>query len=399
MIKYYSANFGVLDLVNSLLCTQSERKVERYFQQLTGKKYVLLTSSCRSALFLAYQSIGIKGVVHTTPLTCNVAIKPITASGNVAKFHDVNVHDWTIDPDSIPSSVTPESVAVQAIHLGGFLCDMPALRKICSYHNLVLIEDCAQGFCSIQNGVPAGVYGDIACFTLCKNAFGLGGGILATDNLQWYNRAKEIQCTFPNESSLKVINRVVETLLDSLRLGAVTDNIILLLAHARKSYSQSKFQGEAGVVNKELRKPCKLYSKAFAARINKIEALNKKRRIVAKQMMDLLSTHGYRFQSNENSVSSYTKLFCTHDGIYSPKSIKSLNKEGIEAKHLEHKFGVYYQPRLLDLQPLRSSEPDLFPVYDFVHDKLVGLPLFESMSSKEMRKIESKAEKIIQVDG
>ena len=89
MIPYYSPHFSVADLLKTIFCKNAEDKLCNYFKKLTGKKYVLITSSCRSALYLAYQSIEKKGIVHTSPLTCKVSLLPIIASGNQIYFNDI----------------------------------------------------------------------------------------------------------------------------------------------------------------------------------------------------------------------------------------------------------------------------------------------------------------------
>lgn len=392
MIPYYSPNFSFLDLLRTICCKNADRKLRVYFQQITGKKYVLFTSSCRSALYLAYQSIGKKGVVHTSPLTCKVALLPVTASGNKIYFHDVKETDWTLDPESIPPAISKESVAIQAIHLGGFLCDMPALRKISDDHNLILIEDCAQGFSSSYNGVPAGTMGDIACFTLCKNVFGIGGGVLVTNNLGWYHQAKQLQGAFPRESLTKVAYRLFGALLGTSRTNSGDDMLYGILTKIKKKYAHNKQNNNDDILDKELRKPSVFYSKSFAARIRKIENLNIKRKVTAEQIISHLSLHGYRFQMNMMSRSGYTKLFSIHRSVQSANSIRALSNAGIEAMHLEHKFKRYYQSPLIPNQDVSDNTMRMmFPVYHSIHDNLVSWPLFESMGEKELKTMERDA--------
>ncbi len=387
MIPYYSPNYHITDFFKSITCNCAEQKLYDYFYGLTGKKYSLITSSCRSALFLAYMAIGKKGIVHTSPLTCKVALMPIIASGNRICFHDVKTDDWTIDPDTIPPAVTKESTAIQAIHLGGFPCDMYSLRKIADEHGLILVEDCAQGFSASFMGVSTGTLGDISCFTLCKNVFGIGGGVLATNNLHYYEMAKTIQRSFPSESILKVCNRVITALISSSRNDEKPDRLYMSAKKVRKSYTGKAYSTDEAIFLKELRQPPSLYVRSFACRISQIERLNELRKSKAAQIIARLSALGCVFQNNPQSISSYTKLFTFHKCVILRQTIENLNLAGLEAMHLEHKTDVFYQDRLTEAEFIRERNGVCLNTYNRLHDYLVSLPLYERMNEDAMDKI------------
>lgn len=395
MIPYYSPNFYIKDLVKSIFCRDADQRLVQYFQKLTGKKYVLATSSCRSALYLAYQSIGIQGVVHTSPLTCKVALMPIIASNNKICFHDVRKNDWTIDPETISQLITNKSIAIQAIHLGGFPCDMAALRSIADENGLLLIEDCAQGFASSYSGVATGTISDIACFTLSKNVYGIGGGILATNNYNWYCKARDLQATFPPQSPLKTLNRVISALASSMLTGNLFELVFWMLSKLKKGCLSTRYNSNYIILLKELKRPCKLYAKTFVARIGKIENLNNRRKILAHQMISSLMFQGYRFQNNVNSVSGFTKLFSIHKDVTAFRSVKSLNTNGVEAMHLEHKYKTYYQEKLLELGDSKKLNVKDLPVYQYVHDRLISWPIFESMNDRQLQQIVSNSKHLL----
>lgn len=58
MIPYFNPQFDFCDLFKTLLCRKPEEKLTRIFQKASGKRYILFTASCRSALYLAYRAIG-----------------------------------------------------------------------------------------------------------------------------------------------------------------------------------------------------------------------------------------------------------------------------------------------------------------------------------------------------
>lgn len=394
MIPYYSPNFDFVDLLKTVFYRKAEERLTDYFQELTGKVHILITSSCRSALYLAYKSLGKTGVVHVSPLTCQVALIPITAAGNKICFHDVKENDWTLDPVSVETAVQDSAIAIQAIHLGGFPCDMPELKKIALEHNLALIEDCAQGFGSRFQGRPVGTMGDISCFTLTKNVFGLGGGVLATSNREYYDRAKAIQDGFAPESPVKLVNRVLAGLVASGRNDPCGEYLFQRLARTRQAYQETRKRSEEDVLLRQLKQPSGLYSASVASRMTQISKLNQIRQQIARQMIRMLVPLGFKFQSNAQSQSSYTKLFCFHPSINSEEYIKSLNAVGLEAMHLEHRHKVFYQAKqTMARQEFSINSGQVLKNYTELHDHLISLPLHEKLSAKDMSLIQNTLKK------
>jgi len=396
MIPYYSPNFCIGDLILTTICRNSEQRLIDYFRRFTQKDHILITSSCRSALYLAYKSLEKNGVVHVSPLTCQVALIPIIAAGNTICFHDVQDSDWTLDPACVAGGIQDRSIAIQAIHLGGFPCDMPELEKIALEHDLALIEDCAQGFGSRFQGRPVGTVGDISCFTLTKNVFGLGGGVLATNNREYYVRAKAIQEGFGPEASVKLVNRVLAGLVASGRNDPCREYLFQMLVQARQEYQEAHRQSDEDVLLRQLKQPPGLYSMSVASRISCISRLNQIRQQKARQMIRMLVPLGFKFQINAQSQSGYTKLFCHHPDISSEEFVRDLNAAGLEAMHLEHRHKIFYQAKQTMVRQKSSVIcGQLLKNYDELHDHLISLPLHERLSQKDMNRIHDTLKKAL----
>lgn len=128
----------------------------------------------------------------TSPLTCKVAILPITETGNKPKYIDIKKETLVMNENMIEDAISDSTIAIQAIHLGGTPCEMNVIRKIATSNNIVLIEDCAQGFGATLKGQNIGSWGDISCFSMIKNMYGIGGGVFATDDYTFFARARLI---------------------------------------------------------------------------------------------------------------------------------------------------------------------------------------------------------------
>ena len=378
-IPYANPNLGIPDFIRALFISDAtaNKEIKTYFSNLTGKKHILITNSCRSALFLAYTAIEAKGEVITTPLTCKVAIDAIVESGNTAIFADINLCDLNIQPGDIEHRVNDKTIAIQAIHLGGVSCDMLQILSIARKNKLLVIEDCAQSLGAVSKGKLTGSFGDVACFSLIKNAYGIGGGILATDDYEIFQRAESINNTLDKTSLPLVLFRVARNLLDTKRKYRFVFPIyrlVMSLRGGRQSYKS---------VHGQLCRVSSIEKKIAAHQINRLDELHEKRKKTGKKYCELLIKHrlmlNHRFDVNG---SSFTKLFVYHPAINSRKHLKVLGDQGIEAMHLEQKYGSPFQERLV---PTGINVQSSLQNYHKAHDCLVSLPLFETMPEKHLK--------------
>lgn len=240
---YYNPNLHLSVLLRALFTSKAkaENRINDFFKKLTGKKYILITNSCRTALYLSYKAIEKQGEVITSPLTCKVAIDPVEESGNRPFYADIREGDLNINPNDIEHRINEKTIAIQAIHLGGVSCDMYSIREIAKKNKLWVIEDCAQSFGAKYKGKYTGSFGDIACFSLIKNAYGIGGGILATNNKEIYKKAKELQEQFSNTSKLLTYYRVTRNFIETYKrtlFGKLIYKLLMKMKGQKTSYCQ-----------------------------------------------------------------------------------------------------------------------------------------------------------------
>ena len=373
-ISFFKPNLRFIDLARALFLSEKSAKkhIENFFSELTGKKYILLTNSCRTALYLSYQSLGMQGEVITSPLTCKVAIDPIEATKNIPIFADINKGDLNISPDDISQRLTDKTIAVQAIHLGGVACDMDRILSILDKKNILLIEDCAQSLGAKYHGMFTGCFGDIACFSLIKNAYGIGGGVLATDKKTVYTKAKLLNDKFPKSPFLLIMFRVVRTLIATKRgVEPFTSlyNFIALLKGKRQSYS---------TILNQLRKISLVEKKIAAVQIKRFHHLQRERKKVGKQYREMLMQNKLMVNCQfDPDASSYTKFFLHHPLIKTQKHMFALGENGIEAMHLEEKSTRPYQNPIVRFN---SATGKGLTNYKEVHDSMLSLPLSKDVS-------------------
>jgi dTDP-4-amino-4,6-dideoxygalactose transaminase len=161
---------------------------EAELSQKHGCKYGIAVNSGTDALriLLDANGIGAGDEVITSAFTFVASVEVIQQTGAQSVFVDINEDSFMIDVNKIEAAITPKTKAIMPIHLFGQLCEIRKIQDICKRHNLILIEDAAQGAYSHHEGDYAGVFGAGAGFSfyVTKNlgAAGDGGMIVTNDD-------------------------------------------------------------------------------------------------------------------------------------------------------------------------------------------------------------------------
>jgi dTDP-4-amino-4,6-dideoxygalactose transaminase len=378
---YSSPNFGFFDLVRAILISipSAERRLKDYFSALTGKKYILITNSCRTALYLTYKVANATGEIISSPLTCKVAIDPIVEAGFVPVFADINIGDLNINPADIEHRISSDTKAIQVIHLGGVSCKMDEIHRIAKKHNLLLVEDCAQALGAKFNDRFVGSFGDVSCFSLIKNGYGIGGGILATNDLQIFEKASELNKSLNTTPKKMILWRILRNLIASCRnsrAGNSLFKLLLGLKGEKKSYHS---------VTGQLYRLSSIETKIAAYQSYRYDSLHKRRKQNGLHYYQILNDKGLLINNQyDPSASSFTKLFVYNPLNNSKVILNKLHSLNIEVMHLEEKSGSPYQKPLIDFENASAIGLNNFLK---VHDSLVSLPLCESYDTPTIEAI------------
>jgi perosamine synthetase len=358
--------------------------VEKEFSQYIGAEHALFTSSCRSSLYLTYKALKLEGEVITQPLTCSIAILPLICCGLKPHFVDIDPQTYNINPEKLNESITNDTRAVQLIHLAGNPCDMKAIKEIVEDHNLILIEDCAQSLGAEYYQNKIGSFGDISCFSFTKNVYGIGGGMILTNNENIILRAKRIQQKFhkfpPLLGYYRLIRNIAEKNMDdfweNLRYG-----LLLWLRDKMMSHEA----GHCDFLESTLYQPTNVESAIVQSQIEKLDTLLQKRIRNALLMSRELKGKGIKIQTiTQNSKHVFTK-YMVETKCKSMDVIKKLHEKGIDAKHLEYKHGIAYQERF-DIDPYYARFNSIKKCKNYlnIHDHIVSLPISSNMDRAEI---------------
>ena len=172
-------------------------KFEAEFAAICGTTFAIALGNGTDALVLAMKALGIgPGDEVITAVNSFVASAgAIHACGATAVFADIG-QDYNILPESLEAKITPATKAIVPVHLTGRLADMDAINQIADRYDLLVIEDAAQAIGAKKNGVRAGAFGAVGCFSLhpLKNIFIMGdGGVVTTSCPHIYKKIKRLQ--------------------------------------------------------------------------------------------------------------------------------------------------------------------------------------------------------------
>ncbi len=147
---------------------------------------LLLTTSGSSALDMAAILANIKpgDEVIMPSYTFVSTANSFALRGATIVFVDIRPDTMNINEELIEDAITEKTVAIVPVHYAGISCEMDKIMEIAKRHNLIVIEDAAQGVMSEYKGKPLGTIGDFGCYSFhaTKNySMGEGGAIIAKD--------------------------------------------------------------------------------------------------------------------------------------------------------------------------------------------------------------------------
>ena len=146
----------------------------------------LLTTSCTSALEMAaiLCDVGPGDEVILPSYTFTTTATSFSNTGAKLVFVDVRPDTMNIDETKIEAAITPRTRVIVPVHYAGVACEMDAIMDIARRHNLLVVEDAAQGVMSTYKGRALGTIGTFGCYSFheTKNySMGEGGAILVND--------------------------------------------------------------------------------------------------------------------------------------------------------------------------------------------------------------------------
>lgn len=173
---------------NKKICGDGEftQKCSEWLEEKTGASKVLLTTSCTHALEMAALLCDIKegDEVIMPSYTFVSTADAFVLRGAKIVFVDIRPDTMNIDETKIEDAITDKTKVIVPVHYAGVACEMDTIMDIAKKHNLMVVEDAAQGLMSTYKGKALGTIGDFGCISFheTKNySMGEGGALYIND--------------------------------------------------------------------------------------------------------------------------------------------------------------------------------------------------------------------------
>lgn len=170
---------------------------EEWLKNNTQSAGVLLTHSCTAALEMSalLSNICAGDEVIMPSYTFVSTANAFVLRGAVPKFVDIRLDTLNIDEKKIKQHITERTKAIVPVHYAGVGADMDVINSVATSHNLVVVEDAAQGIFAKYKNKPLGSIGDFGAYSFheTKNIISGEGGCILINRPDLVERAEIIR--------------------------------------------------------------------------------------------------------------------------------------------------------------------------------------------------------------
>ncbi len=349
-------------------------KIEQFEQAcatVAGRRHGIGVSSGTSGLHLCMLAAGLKpgDEVITTPFSFVASTNCILFAGARPVFVDIDPKSLNIDVSRVESAVTDKTKAIVAVEAFGHPGGMVELERIAQRNELILIEDCCEGF-----GGGIGEHGPVSAVHARGRRIGSFGraGVFGF---------------YPNKQITTGEGGMIVT--DDDRFAALCRSYrnqgrdgMNWLAHARLGYNYrlSEINAALGI--------------AQVLRIDEI--LSARRRVANAYMRRLMTNPSLILPNIDESIDMSWFVFVVRlsdlfDAADRDELIIGMRQSGIGASN-------YFPP--IHLQPYvrdaLGTKPGDFPVCEYVSNRTIALPFFNRMTEGQVNLVCDTLEKLIE---
>lgn len=173
------------------------RSCARVLQQRLSISKVLLTPSCTAALEMAAMLCNFQPgdevimpsytFVSTANAFVRVGARPV--------FVDIRPDTLNMDEALVEAAITDRTRVIVPVHYAGVGCEMNQIMALAEKHDLIVVEDAAQGVNAFYEGRALGSIGHLGCYSFheTKNYICGEGGALCINQPDLIERAEIIR--------------------------------------------------------------------------------------------------------------------------------------------------------------------------------------------------------------
>lgn len=180
------------------------KKCNEWLEKRFGARKIMLTTSGSTALDMAAFLCDLKpgDEVILPSFTFSSTANSFVLAGATLVFVDIRPDTMNIDETKIEAAITERTKVIVPVHYAGVACEMDTIMDIARRHNLMVVEDAAQGVMSTYKGKALGTIGDFGCYSFheTKN-YSMGeGGAIIINNEKYIEKAEILREKGTNRS-------------------------------------------------------------------------------------------------------------------------------------------------------------------------------------------------------
>ena len=233
-------------------------ELEEQLAHYVGVKHAITCANGTDALQLALMAMGIGpgDAVIVPTFTFFASAEAVAFVGATPVFADVDPRTFNLDCEKLATTIRQVEAssslklkAIMAVDLFGQPAAYEHIQSIASAHNLLVIEDAAQGFGGERQGKRAGSFGDIATTSFFPakplGCYGDGGAVL-TNNDDYAALVKSLRVHGKGTDKYDNVRIGMNSRLDTLQAAVLLEKLALFPAELTRR------QHVAGLYSAEL---------------------------------------------------------------------------------------------------------------------------------------------------
>jgi perosamine synthetase len=344
---------AVVDVLhtNTLSIGPRIEEFEMLCAKVAGRHHGIGVSSGTAGLHCAMLAAGIGpgDEVITTPFSFVASSNAALFVGAKPAFVDIDPKTLNLDVSKLESAITPRTKGIIAVEAFGHPGGMLEQEQIARRHEIVMIEDCCEGFGGLGGERPIGSFGRAGVFGFYPNKqITTGeGGMIVTDDDRFANMCR----SYRNQG----------------RDG------MSWLAHARLGYNYRLSEINAALGGGEGRRPGERLDNNPRVAHGYMQRLMDNRYLILPTLDDETHMSWFVFVVRLND------LFEAGDR---DELMKDLRAQGIGCNN-------YFPP--IHLQPYMVEQfgyqPGDFPVTEYVANRTIALPFFTRMTDSQIDEV------------
>ena len=312
--------------------------------------------------------IGEGDEIITTPITFAASANCALYCGAMPVFADIDPNTYNIDPNSVERLITEKTRAVVAVDYTGQSVDHDRLDEICRRHGILLIEDAAHAIGTFFDGKAVGSIADMTTFSFhpVKTVTSGEGGAVLTNDDELYKKLQLARTHgITRDANLMEHESDGPWYYEMVNLG----------------YNYRLTDVQAGLLISQLDKLPKFKER--------------RKEIVSKYNEAFASLDGVIVQQEHPKSDTCRHLYILR---LNPDKLTINRRQFFDAMAAEgiccnvHYIPVYYFPHYERL----GFKKGLCPNAEALYDNMMSLPLYYSMSDKDVNDVIEAVRKLVE---